>query len=285
MSGLGVSVLTLVKNRHAHLLELIEGLRRCEPPPGELIVVAMDATPFTLPPAGFPIRTICHASSGLPLAAARNRAAAAASCPLLVFLDVDCIPMRGMLGSMAAHLAAHDALIGAAVHYLPADAIEHPWDEARMLSLAASHPARAFPDQGVVRAPQPGLFWSLAFGIRRERFIALGGFDERFEGYGAEDTDFAFRAASASVDHLFAGGPGVFHQHHPIFDPPLQHFHDILRNARVFHDIWGRWPMEGWLDRFADIGLIDRTPTSLILRRPPTTAEVLNARRADHVVF
>ena len=35
----------------------------------------------------------------------------------------------------------------------------------------------------------------------------------------------------------------------------MQHLDDILRNAAIFHRRWGWWPMEGWLDAFAERGL------------------------------
>ena len=40
---------------------------------------------------------------------------------------------------------------------------------------------------------KPELFWSLSFGLTASTFDDLGGFAEVFEGYGGEDTDFAFR--------------------------------------------------------------------------------------------
>lgn len=285
MNGRDVSVLTLVKQRREHLRALIEGLARCHPLPGELIVVVMDEEAFDPPAAPFPIRVVHQPAHGLPLAAARNAAATAAKCPLLLFLDVDCIPMRGLVGAMACRTTRYDALICAEVHYLPAGVITTPWSEERMLACAATHPVRSFPHRGVIEAPTAGLFWSLAFGVRHARFEALGGFDERFSGYGAEDTDLAFRAARSGVAILFAGGPGALHQHHTSFNPPLQHFDEIIRNACVFYDIWSVWPMTGWLDQFAALGLIEWTPSRLIRRRNPTAAEIYQARQPETVMF
>lgn len=285
MNGLDVSVLTLVKQRRGHLLALIEGLARCDPLPGELIVVVMDEDAFDPPATPFPIRVLHQPARGLPLAAARNAAATAAEFPSLLFLDVDCIPMQGLVGAMARHIARYDALISAEVHYLPAGVLTTPWDDVRMLGCAATHPVRLFPRRGVVEAPSPGLFWSLAFGVSHARFKALGGFDERFIGYGGEDTDLAFRAARCGVAILFAGGPGALHQHHTNFNPPLQHFDEIIRNARVFYDIWSAWPMTGWLDQFAALGLIERTPSSLIWRRNPSALEISQAQQPDTVEF
>ena len=52
----------------------------------------------------------------------------------------------------------------------------------------------------------PGYFWSLAFAMRRVHFESVGGFNESFIGYGAEDTDFAFRATCSGLDLAFLGG-------------------------------------------------------------------------------
>ena len=40
--------------------------------------------------------------------------------------------------------------------------------------------------------------------------------------------------------------------------PPVEHVADIVRNARLFHDVWGTWPMQGWLDEFERRGLVHR---------------------------
>ena len=157
--------------------------------------------------------------------------------------------------------------------YLTAGAVSDGWTEAGLDRVGRRHPARAFPEAGAVPAPQPGLFWSLAFAVRAAAYDRLGGFDEGFTGYGAEDTDLAFRAAEAGVPVLFAGGMRAWHQHHLSCDPPLQHFADIVGNARRFHARHGLWPMDGWLDAFAGLGLVeaDRSRGLTVLRRPSET--------------
>ncbi|MFD0934620.1 galactosyltransferase-related protein, partial [Methylobacterium trifolii] len=215
----------------------------------------------------------------LPLAAARNAGRRAATGDALVYLDVDCIPSAGLVSGLGGAIAAHDGLICCEVVYLPADAVRDGWDEADLGRLGRTHPVRDFPTEGVVPAPQPGLFWSLAFAVRASTYDRLGGFDDGFDGYGAEDTDLAFRAAAAGVPVLFMGGVRAYHQHHGSCDPPLQHFADIVRNAARFHARHGLWPMDGWLDAFAALGLVeaDRT-TGLTVRRPPTADEIAAAR-------
>jgi hypothetical protein len=276
----GLSVLTLVKNRDPHLVRQIEGLSRSLAAPGELIIVNMGAGPLNLPAAAFPIHVIDLPSEGLPLAQARNRAAAQAKSEKLLFLDVDCIPMRHLLAASAQALDQFHGLICAEIRYLPATDLRG-WQEAQLLQTAASHPARAFPASGLRLEHNPGLFWSLAFAIWREQFHALGGFDENFTGYGAEDTEFAFRARDAGIGLAFLGGAGAMHQHHAVYDPPLQHFNDILRNAQRFYDLRGTWPMQGWLDAFAAMRLIAITGEKLRILRQPRADELAAARTDD----
>jgi N-acetylglucosaminyl-diphospho-decaprenol L-rhamnosyltransferase len=52
----------------------------------------------------------------------------------------------------------------------------------------------------------------------------------------------------------------AFHQHHAVSSPPVEHVDDILRNAALFHDRWGDWPMTGWLAAFEELGLVGRAP-------------------------
>ncbi|EJL29603.1 glycosyltransferase family 2 protein [Novosphingobium sp. AP12] len=277
-----LSVLTLVKDRPGHLAQLIEGLRRSDAIPYELVVVDMGSEPpveaSELP---FPTRIIRLDGGGLPLAAARNAAACAASGESLLFLDVDCIPMRGLAQSMADALASQDALICAQVRYLGPDDARGDWQEAELLGRSSGHPERRFPAHGIRQVENAGLFWSLVFGIHRERFFGLGGFDEAFTGYGAEDTDFGFRARAAGLPLMFMGGPGAFHQHHDSFEPPLQHLADIVRNAQTFRERWDRWPMEGWLAAFREMGVVCWDEHTLRIERLPTQWEMERARVAN----
>jgi len=179
---------------------------------------------------------------------------------------------------MAQALTEQDALICAEALYLGPKDARGAWDEAALMQCAKPHPVRPFPAAGLREEHNAGLFWSLIFGIRRERFVELGGFDEAFTGYGAEDTDFGFRAREAGLPLLFLGGTGAFHQYHDVIDPPLQHLADIVRNARLFRQKWGIWPMEGWLAAFEKAGLLAREGDAISLLRMPTMAEVDAAR-------
>lgn len=252
----GVSVLTLARGRTAHLYQLVEGLKRCRPLPAELVLVDMNDIPPPIPEAPFSVRRIALGGESLPLAAARNLAARSAGSDHLLFLDADCIPSRGLPKLIESVLDEVDGLVCPQALYLGPEDARGAWNEAELLAAGQPHPARVFPDAGLCRETNYGLFWSLAFGVRRTTFDRIGGFDEAFTGYGGEDTDFGFRAKELGIPLVFAGGDVVFHQHHPVSDPPVEHLGDIVRNAQVFRKKWGWWPMEGWLRAFEAAGQI-----------------------------
>lgn len=279
-----LSVITIVRNRARHLSRLIMGLAASDTLPRELIVVDMSDVPVELPQPGFPVGRIAIDSGNLPLAAARNAGARAASGARLLFLDVDCIPRRNLVAAMDRELVAADALICPEVRYLGPDGADH-MDDAALDRASVRHPVRSFPASGSRVETNAGLFWSLTFGIRSARFEALGGFDEEYQGYGAEDTDFGFRAKAAELPLQFLGGTGSFHQHHGVISPPLQHLADIVRNANRFHARWGIWPMDGWLQQFAAMGLIRCDDDMWHLLRQPTSAEIAAATQPPSVYF
>jgi GT2 family glycosyltransferase len=280
------AVITLNKGRRAHLTRLLEGLGRGTPPDA-CVVVEMGGDDAPFPPLPFPVERVAFPRAGLPLAAARNAGRRAARAETLIFLDVDCIPSADLVAGLTRAVAAQDGLICCEIGYLPAGAVADGWRAADLERLGQPHPVRTFPPPGqVAPAPQPGLFWSLAFAVRAATYDRLSGFDEAFSGYGAEDTDLAFRADRAGVPTLFLGGPRAYHQHHPGYDPPLQHFRDIVANATRFQARHGLWPMDGWLDGFARLGLIaaDRSG-GIVVRRDPTPQEMAAARLPDERPF
>ncbi|MET2011213.1 galactosyltransferase-related protein [Microbacterium chocolatum] len=200
---------------------------------------------------------------GLRVGAARNvaaRHAVEAAADLLVFLDVDCLPGPDLLPlyTDAARRRPDDILAGP-VTYLAS--VQRPNALADLPSFTRPHPARPDPSPGTpmpAAADDYALFWSLSFAVTPRVWEVIGGFDEAYEGYGAEDTDFAFRARDRGVGLTWVGGAHAYHQWHPSGTPPWRHLDDILRNGRIFADRWGTWPMDGWLAAFASAGAIER---------------------------
>jgi N-acetylglucosaminyl-diphospho-decaprenol L-rhamnosyltransferase len=140
-------------------------------------------------------------------------------------------------------------------------------DDAALAAATNPHAARPAPAPGGVLAATPDqypLFWSLSFAMTaaawRDRTTPR--FDEGYEGYGGEDTDFAFALRDAGTPMAWVGGADAYHQYHPTSKPPWQHLDDILRNGRRFAQRWGQWPMTGWLEAFEQAGAITRTGDS-----------------------
>lgn len=279
-----ISVITLVKDREAHLKRLLAGVQSSNVLPREVIIVDMSRTPVGPVALGIPSSIVPLPSSGLPLASARNRGAEAASGRNLLFLDVDCIPRRDLIASIHSFLTTYDHLVCAEIRYLGPDA-RTLTDETALDDGSVAHPHRHFPSRGLRQESNAGLFWSLLFGIRRASFFRLRGFDESYEGYGAEDTDFGFRASEADLPLTFIGGTGAFHQYHGVINPPLQHLSDIVRNANRFYQKWRVWPMQDWLKAFEDIGLIARHDDRIVMVRLPTPAEMQQATQPPSVYF
>ena len=121
--------------------------------------------------------------------------------------------------------------------------LDRPWRRARS---ARSTTCRC---SGPCPSPSP-----------RDDLTAIGGFDEDYVGYGAEDTDFGQRLARSGGRLLFVGGAEAVHQYHPTASPPVQHVADIVANANVFAGKWGWWPMLTWLEQFRDLDLVRQGP-------------------------
>ncbi|MDJ0428781.1 galactosyltransferase-related protein [Rhodococcus fascians] len=266
-----VVVVTVVSGRHDHLAAQIRGLAESTDRPVEHIVVAMgdDDIADVIARSGSAAKVLdMDAQTPLPVARARNLGAAAAlgrGAELVVFLDVDCIPAPEMLDRYRRAALRPDSrrtLLCGPVTYLKPDSVGLEGDA--LIPLTAPHPARPNPPAGAV---EPGhdfdLFWSLSFAVHADTWTEIGGFCEDYTGYGGEDTDFAATARASGIGLRWVGGAHAYHQFHPVSDPPVEHLDDIVVNARIFFRRWGRWPMVGWLEAFASLGLLEYGGTEI----------------------
>lgn len=277
-----VSVVTLAKGRPDHLRNVILGLSRQSQMPAELIVAVMQDESYELAAASFPIRQIMMADDHLPLAAARNAAAQAATGESLVFLDMDCIPAPTLIADYAAGLASLDGLLMGEVLYLPSGTTKEGWSCDDFASVAVKHSdRRGPPSAGIERCNDYRCFWSLNFAMRRATFLEAGGFDERYLGYGGEDTDFGKALDRKGIAIAWMKGGLAYHQHHQHHMPPVHHLDSVVRNAQVFEAKWGYRTMGHWLYAFRLMGLIDDAPGRpiRILRRPDADDLALTGQR------
>jgi len=279
------SVVTLAGGRPDHLRNVVIGLTRQTHMPVELIVAVMQDEAYDLPDAPFLVRQMLvrpEAGAGLPLAAARNAAARAATGEVLVFLDMDCIPTPTLIADYAAGLDELDGLLMGEVMYLPGGATAGEWRYEDFAAVAVRHSDRQGPPaHGIERCSDYRCFWSLNFAMRRDTFLATGGFDERYVGYGGEDTDFGKVVAQAGVPIGWIRGGLAYHQYHPHHMPPVHHLDSVVRNAEVFEAKWGYRTMDHWLHAFSLMGLIDAAPGRpiRILRRPDDADRALTGQQ------
>ncbi len=271
-----ISVLTIVHQRSDHLSNLIQGLNQSTRLPNELIIIHMnEPTTGPLPSAPYPVRRVSLQSSAtkIPLAQARNRAVSCATGERLVFLDVDCIPNRHLVAQY--EQADFEGVLMGDIHYLPAGATQPKWTFEQLARTAVPHPRRPVVTQRVQSESRYELFWTLNFTVLRSVYEQLGGLDEAYQGYGAEDTDFAFTARQQGVPFALSSAR-AYHQHHAVYRPPLQHFGDIIVNAQRFYQKWQHWPMDGWLEAFRTMGLIEwsHNKISIVTVRMPTQQEI-----------
>ncbi len=280
-----LSVLTLVRGRRDHLVNLIAGLNASTRLPDELVIAYMqDDPPAALPTAAFPVRMVHVPGEPMPLAAARNRAAKAARGDTLVFLDVDCIPSPTLVARYA-ETEGQGVRLGE-VLYLPAGATRDGVDIARLDQLGVRHPAKpAIAPDEIRPTPNHGELWGLSFALSAADWAAAGGMDERYVGYGAEETDFAARLEAANVPMVWVGGARAWHQHHTVHVPPYQHFDSILRNATLFRATWGRWCMDYWLNQFVARGMIRIDDAEITVLRHPDADEIAASRMPDTTLF
>lgn len=271
-----VAVITPVRGRLPHLRNQRRFLR--EVAPGvQHVVVAVDSPDVVAELAadtepGLHVVTVDGDPLGMPTARARNAGAAVAlelGAELLIFLDVDCAPLPGFVEALLAASHAEPppgAVYNGIVTYLAEGARLDGMTPAQARSLVHPHAARPAPPSGeVVTNRDHHLLWSLAFAVTPAGWQTIGGFDEVYVGYGAEDTDFGARAHAEDLDMAWVGGAHALHQWHPSAIPPVHHLEDIVRNARLYRERWARWPMEGWLAAFAQDGLVTWTEDSLDL--------------------
>jgi len=261
---MSTAVVITVAGRDQHLRRTLAGLAEQRVAPSQIVVVDMADASAVLADAPSQVQHVPLRVEGvvLPLARARNLGARSANADRLVFLDVDCIAHHDLVADYERALDLHpDGLACGAVRYLAPrweDEAEGVLDE-----LSAPHPARVALPPGTTRRDPDGheLFWSLNFAVTTSVWSVLGGFDESYEGYGAEDTDLAYRARAAGIPIVWLGGATAYHQWHPPTRLRPERVAEIVSNAQRFQRRWGIWPMRGWLAELEAEGLVRFDPS------------------------
>ncbi|MCE0536228.1 hypothetical protein LWF15_11990 [Kineosporia rhizophila] len=281
---MSLAVVTIVAGRRAHLARQLEGLQRQSRSAEHLVIVRMDGAEITVPPrVAEQVVIVDMPSQGgeLPLAAARNLGARATHAEHIVFLDVDCIPGEQLVETYADALKQVDGLVSGPLRYLEPAAVQDGWNERDLIARSRQHASRPAPEPGrLVRDDRHELAWTTSLGINRRDFDRISGFDERFVGYGGEDTDFGVRAGQAGLGVWWSGDAVAYHQHHETETPPTRHLAAIVRNAALFAEIHGWYPMQGWLEEFRRRGLVEFDPGAGILALSSQQAQTGSTKNA-----
>jgi GT2 family glycosyltransferase len=194
------------------------------------------------------------------IAAARNSGLAAATAPILAFLDDDCEPAADWAERL---LAGYDETVtgagGTIVPYTPPGPIQRYLDrhnplQPLELNLASSdrlmYRLRLYlqrqwrgTQHDVAGAGGSRDVYSLVganMSFRRDALLAVGGFDERFR-FGAEEVDLCLRLRRAPEFARLVHLDGAKITHH--FKPSL---HDILRRSHAYGRgsarLYRKWP-------------------------------------------
>ena len=145
-----------------------------------------------------------------------------------------------------------------------------------LFDISLHHPHRP-KINGLMIADDYLLFWSLAFYIPKHLFQKLEGFDEKYCGYGAEDTDLSLKLKFTPDYKLLLSEATVYHQQHPVYSPPLHQLDSIIKNAEIFYEKWNHWVMDNWLEDFERMGLISWNTNEKSINKIKEPSETMKA--------
>jgi GT2 family glycosyltransferase len=191
--GMRFSVIVPVHNARETLADCLAGLGRSSSPPEEVLVVDDGSTDDSanVARAHRGVTLLTGATQGPRGAAwARNRGAERASGDVLVFIDADVVVHADALARMAAVFAGEPT-----VHALFGSYDEHP--PCSDIPSRFKNLLHHYVHQHGKRAASS--FWTGCGAIKRDTFVAMGGFDERYERPSIEDIELGVRLFRAGM--------------------------------------------------------------------------------------
>lgn len=196
--------------------------------PEEVIVVDDASSDATCAVALAHGARVVH-SPGHGPAAARNAGARAARGDVLVFFDADCVAQTGCLEALLAPFA-DPSVVGVRGGYTSCQRAV----VARFVQLELEEKQARLAESREIAVVD-----TACAAYRRQVFIDVGGFDERFPATSAEDVELSFRLAARGERLVFAPGALVRHRH------PEQLSRYLWRKLRFGYfraALYGRYP-------------------------------------------
>ena len=217
-----ISVLIPNRNGGSSLEHCLSALCASDYPDFEVIVVDDCSSDNSVEIASRHNVKLLRLDSHLGAGAARNAAARAATGDALLFIDADCVVLPDTLHAAArAYEADPEACIGGT--YTP-----RPFDPGFFSAFQS-----VFVNHFETKRPTPDYIATHCMVMSRERFLATGGFPERFMPI-LEDVEFSHRIRRSGVRLMMAQGLMVRH----IFNFDLMR---SLRNAYRKTKYWVRY--------------------------------------------
>jgi glycosyltransferase involved in cell wall biosynthesis len=183
-----VSVVIPVRNGGENFVRCLESVAMASPPPGEVIVVVdggEDNSWSVAQSSG--AKVIREPVSGGP-ARARNRGFREATGDILLFIDADVTVPSGLIGQVAEIFDREPELSALIGSYDDEPGARNFFSMYKNLLHHFTH------QTAHTRATT---FWGACGAIRREVFLAMGGFDESYGKPSIEDIDLGYRLTGA----------------------------------------------------------------------------------------
>ncbi len=209
MESLKVSIVIPTYNRKNELRKLLDALNNEDYPFSNFEVIVVDdgsrdgtAEFMESYASHFNLVTICH-KENMGSAASRNDGVRTAANEIILFLDDDLVPSRGIIRNHIKHHSKSNCAVIGNIKYRKTFSTR--W-VSRYLSTRGVHkikPTRRIPFK---------CFWTSNTSIRKEHLLKAGLFDEQFKGAGGEDTEIAYRLEKVGIQFVFAINALCYHK-------------------------------------------------------------------------